>query len=382
MKFLHTADWHVGKTLKGRNRLDEQRAVLAQISRIATDNQVDAVLVAGDLYDTSAPSADAQRLVNATLLGLARDGIEVVVIAGNHDHGRTFEALRELMSAAGITYAGQVRAASAQGVHNFTASSTGEPVVVALVPFLTRRAIIGAEEIVTGDVSENVGKYEASVRTIMSELAGAFSEDSVNIVMAHLTMTGGIMGGGEREAQSVLEYHVSPDVFPAGASYVALGHLHKRQRIRAGVPVHYAGSPLAVDFGEQAYDPVVCLVDVAPGRRAQVTDVPVTAGRKLRTITGTADQVRAAAADCGDDYLRVVLREAARAGTKDLIMDALPNTLEIRIHPDFQEVPQQRRLSVTSRSAHDLFADYCRDAHIDDPRVVALFDQLFEESLR
>ena len=78
MRFLHTADWHVGKTLKGRSRLAEQEQVLREIVRIARAHEVDAVLVAGDLYDTAAPSADAQKLVNRTLLGLAQDGVEVI----------------------------------------------------------------------------------------------------------------------------------------------------------------------------------------------------------------------------------------------------------------------------------------------------------------
>ena len=109
MKFLHTADWHVGKTLKGRDRLDEQRAVLAEIASIAEANEVDAVLVAGDVYDLSAPSAPAQQLVVQALLRMRRAGAEVIVIAGNHDHGPTFEAYRPLMGVAGITLAGMYR---------------------------------------------------------------------------------------------------------------------------------------------------------------------------------------------------------------------------------------------------------------------------------
>ena len=85
MKFMHTADWHVGKTLKGRDRLDEQRAVLAEIAQVAEANQVDAVLVAGDVYESSAPSAQAQHLVVQTLLRLRQAGAEVLVIAGNHN---------------------------------------------------------------------------------------------------------------------------------------------------------------------------------------------------------------------------------------------------------------------------------------------------------
>ena len=109
MKFLHTADWHVGKTLKGRDRLDEQKSVLNEIVGIAEANEVDAVLIAGDVYDSTAPSAPAQQLVVRTLLRLRQTGAQVIVIAGNHDHGPTFEAYRPLMGEIGITLAGMCR---------------------------------------------------------------------------------------------------------------------------------------------------------------------------------------------------------------------------------------------------------------------------------
>ena len=103
MRFLHTSDWHVGKTLKGHSRLDEQELVLREIVGIARDHEVDAVLVAGDLYDTAAPTAAAQQLLVRTLMGMARDGIPVIAIAGNHDHAATIDAYRPLAAAAGAT---------------------------------------------------------------------------------------------------------------------------------------------------------------------------------------------------------------------------------------------------------------------------------------
>ncbi len=99
----------------------------------------------------------------------------MVVIAGNHDHARTFEALRQLMAVAGIDYSGMVRTAEEGGVHRFTARSTGEEAVVALLPFVSRRHIIGSEEIVTGTPSENAGATSESVREIIAALAAAFT---------------------------------------------------------------------------------------------------------------------------------------------------------------------------------------------------------------
>ena len=383
MKFLHTADWHVGKTLKGRSRLEEQQAVLAEIIDVALREEVDAVLIAGDLYDTAAPTADAQRLVNGALLKLASSGIEVVVIAGNHDHARTFEALRQLMAAANIDYAGTVRGAEAGGVHRFAARSTGEEAVVALIPFVSRRYIIGAEEIVTGTPSTNAGRYEDSLRGIIDELTTAFTPETVNIVMAHLTCTGGVMGGGEREAQSIFEYHVSAQSFPVDAHYVALGHLHRRQQIPAPAPVHYSGAPLAVDFGEEENTSVVCLVEVSPTTPARVMDIPITAGRRLRTVSGTVAQLTAAAAEYGDAYLRVVVEEPTRAGLRDEILDALPNALEVRIHPDYaQQGARHAAATHTTRSPRDLFAAYLQEAGVEDPRLTGLFDDLLDETTR
>ena len=380
MKFLHTADWHVGKTLKGRNRLIEQRAVLGEIVDIAINERVDALLIAGDVYDTAAPSAEAQKLVNEALLKLVAAGIEVVVISGNHDHARTFEAMRQLMAAARIEYCGAVRSADEGGVHRFTARSTGEQVVVAMVPFVSRRYIVGSEEIVTGTPSENAGRYEASMREIIDSLATAFGPGTVNLVMAHATCTGGLMGGGEREAQSIFEYHVSAQSFPINAHYVALGHLHRRQQIPAPAPVHYSGAPLAVDFGEQENTPVVCLVEASPSSPAQVTDIPVTSGRRLRTVTGTVAALKAAADDFGDAYLRVVVEEHTRAGLRDEVLEALPNALEVRIHPDFTSSPTRHTAQQSTRSPRELFASYCAEVGIDDPRLTTLFSELLDET--
>lgn len=382
MKFLHTADWHVGKTLKGRNRLAEQREVLAQIVEVAREHDVDAVLVAGDLYDTSAPNSHAQRLVNHTLLNLARDGREVVVIAGNHDHGHTFEAFRPVMRAAGIEFAGRVHATADGGVHTFTARSTGEKAVVVLLPFLARRYAYGAEQLVTGTPSENAGRYDEAIRTIIGALSSSFEPDAVNIVMGHVTCTGGVMGGGEREAQSIFEYHVPASAFPVDAHYVALGHLHRRQAMPAACPVHYSGAPLAVDFGEQENTPVVCIVEVAPGIPASVTDVPITAGRRLRTVTGTVAELTARSDEFGDDYLRVVVKEPTRAGLRDDIAEALPNAIEIRIDPEFIKSRTNAPSEHVGKTPRQLFDAYCAEVGIDDPRVTALFDDLYDESTR
>lgn len=382
MKFLHTADWHVGKTLKGRDRLDEQRAVLAEIAAVAEANEVDAVLVAGDVYDLSAPSAAAQQLVVQALLRIRRAGAEVIVIAGNHDHGPTFEAYRPLMGVVGITLAGTVRSAERGGVVRFTARSDGADTQVAVLPFLSQRYAVRAAEIVAHTPSENVRAYDEQVRQVIGSLTAGFGGDTVNLVMSHITCVGGTFGGGERSAQSIFEYSVPASVFPVSAHYVALGHLHRRQTLPAPAPVHYSGAPLAVDFGEQDNTSVVCLVEATPGTPARVTDIPVTAGRRLRTVVGTLAELQARAGDFGDDYLRVYLREQTRAGLRDDTVEIMPNALEVRIDPEFAPQPEKAGRTGEARTARtpaQLFADYCATREVSDPKVAALFGELHDE---
>jgi DNA repair protein SbcD/Mre11 len=379
VKFLHTSDWHVGKNLRGRSRIDEQRAVLGEIVDITRREQPDAVLIAGDLYDSSVPSADAQSLVVRTLLALRDTGAEVLVIAGNHDHPKTFDAYRPLMAAVGINMLGSFLPPTGGGVTTFHARSTGEKANVALLPFLSQRYVVRAADLIDATAADNAASYDQRVRDIVNALATAFTDDAVNVVMSHLTVVGGFLGGGERSAQTIFEYYVNANAFPPETHYVALGHLHRRQTMPAPCPVVYCGAPLAVDFGEQDNTPVVCMVRATSSTPAEVTDVPITTGRRLRTVHGTVTEILNQAHTFGNDYLRVVLREPSRAGIKDEITDILPNVLEVRIDADFAATTATHRSARTGKSPEELFAEFCIERGIVDPRIASLFTELHDE---
>jgi exonuclease SbcD len=174
---------------------------------------------------------------------------------------------------------------------------------------------------------------------------------------------------------------VPATIFPVAAHYVALGHLHRRQSLPAHCPVLYSGSPLAVDFGEQDNTSVVCLVEASPSVPARITDIPITSGRRLRTVRGTLAELEAQAASFGQDYLRVWLREPARAGLRDDTAAVLPNALEVRIDPEFAAPshPDRPDMSSAMRTPDQLFSDYCAAEQVRDERVAALFARLHEE---
>jgi DNA repair protein SbcD/Mre11 len=315
-------------------------------------------------------------------MALAATGTQVVVIAGNHDHAATLDAYRPFAGAAGVTLVGSVRTAESGGVVEF-AGRGGERATVAVLPFLSQRYAVRAAELVSRSPAENTSAYDQQVRSLVKALTGGFRTDAVNFVMAHLTVLGGTFGGGERAAQSIFEYSVPAAIFPADAHYVALGHLHRRQALAAPVPVHYSGAPLAVDFGEQDNTSVVLLVEATPTTPARVTEIPITAGRRLRTVHGTVDELAAMRGAVGDDLLRVWVRERARAGLREEVTELLPNALEVRIDPEFAAPVNASRPegAAVDRSPGELFHEYLGTRSVDDRRVEELFARLHDQVL-
>jgi DNA repair protein SbcD/Mre11 len=382
MKILHTSDWHVGKVLKGRDRYDEHAAVLRSIVQTARDENVDVVLVAGDLFETAAPAAKAQGLVMRSLLALREDGRHVVVIAGNHDNQALMDAVyRPVLGELGLSVLGTPKRPDSGGLVTLRARS-GEVTNVAALPFLSHRYAVRAAEILLHETAEHTLDYARRVADIVALLTAGFTPEAVNVVMAHVTLLGGRRGGGERDVQTVLDYELSASMFPATAHYVALGHLHRQQEIPGPCPIFYSGSPLAVDFGEEANESVALIVTAAPGIRADARPVPVTGGRRLRTLRGTLDEVIAEGEQAGDAYLRVVLAEPGRAGLGDLVREKLPNALEVMLDDEHRPRPGTRsgdKPSRVGRSPLELFGDYLGEQNIEDPRIPRMFAELLDE---
>jgi exonuclease SbcD len=374
-RLLHTSDWHVGKLLRGQSRADEHRAVLAEIVDVAAREDVDLVLVAGDLFETSAPGPESEQIVYRALLDLARI-TPVVVISGNHDNPRRLQAVSPLLSLGRVTLLGQVARPADGGVVEIEASGT--PVQLALVPFVSKRGIVRADALMRDEAYELNQAYDERLRAVIGSLCAGFAADTVNLVCGHLFAAGGSLGGGERSAHTVMDYSVGSMAFPVSAQYVALGHLHRAQDIPGPTRVRYSGSPLQLDFGESADTKSVTVVDLEPGAPAAVREVPLAAGRALRTLTGSMDELEAARGSTGDDFLRIVVTEQRRAGLADEIRAWFEHAVDVMVRaPEVEPTARSRRPDDATPS--DLFATYLHDAGVDDPRLVPAFDALLDE---
>ncbi len=379
MRILHTSDWHVGKVLKGQSRREEHLAVLAEIVDIARAERPDLVLVAGDLFDTAAPSPDAKTIVTRALSALRAAAGAVVAIAGNHDNGAELDALRPWADAAGITLRGTVRSAADQLVSGVTGG--GEAWRLVALPFLSQRYAVRATEMFALTAAEASQTYADHLARLIAALAADAESGTVHLVTAHLTVVGARTGGGERDAHTIQSYAVPASVFPTGTHYVALGHLHRRQQVPGPCPVHYSGSPLAVDFGEEENAPSVSIVEVTATTPAKVRAVPIAAAVPLRTVRGTlADLSTVDGSNPG--WLRVVVREQPRAGLREEVQALLPRALEVRVDPELLPAsdPATPAESRVGRSPRELFAAYLADRGHADAAVQDLFNRLYEEA--
>ena len=378
MRLLHTSDWHVGKAIRGHSRADEHRAVLAEIVGLAADNSVDLVLVAGDLFETAAPSAEAEGIVYRALLELAGTGAEVAVIAGNHDNGRKLEAVAPVFEAAGRIHVVSQPLGSDKGGVLRLQTRGGEDVRLAMLPFVSQRGIVKAKHLMDLQAYENAQNYAERMRRVIEALASGFESDTVNVLMAHAFVHGGRLGGGERAAHFIDDYALSAQAFPAEAGYVALGHVHRPQRIAGPGQIHYCGSPLQFDFGEEQQSKQVNLVDIEPDLPPKMTPLPLSSGRPLRAVTGTLSELDALRGDLSDDpWLRVTVREPRSSGLADSVREMLGDrVVDVRVEDSSSPVP--RRTSRTGRTPSELFDEFLAERNISDERLRALFSELLD----
>ena len=380
MRLLHTGDWHVGRTIRGRSRAEEFAAVLDEVVGIAVQEGVDALLLAGDVYDQRAPGPEADLLVFETLVRLHEAGIPVIAIPGNHDSALRMEALARLLRPIGVHLAPRVLPPDEGGILEVPARDGSAAALVACVPFVPERRFGDAAALFRGS-EDWYQSYAEGMGRLLAAMGDAFRPDRVNVVLAHLFTDGAIPGGGERELTIGMTYAVAPSRLPAQASYVALGHVHRPQAVRgAPAPARYAGSLLQLDFGEVDQRKSVTVVDAEPGRPARVREVALASGRRLVDVGGTLDDLVARAGTLGDAYLRVSVRvDGPTPGVADRVREALPSAVDVRL--DYRRTePEARPAGLASLRPREQFEAYYRASHGAEPppELAGAFDEALE----
>ncbi|MDR2075807.1 MAG: exonuclease SbcCD subunit D C-terminal domain-containing protein [Desulfovibrio sp.] len=294
MKILHTSDWHLGCSLHGRKRHEEHAAFFDRLLDVLRREAVDALLVAGDIFDLSTPGTRAQELYYHFLCRAAGGACRhVVIIAGNHDSPAFLAAPGNLLRNLHIHVFGAISDSPEEEILVLKDAAGRPECIVCAVPFLRDRDIRMAEEGESPADKERklllgIRDHYARVAALARERRAAAGDPPVPVVaMGHLFAAGGTVLGddGVRDLYVGGLAHVQAAVFPDVFDYVALGHLHLPQRVGGSDRIRYSGSPLHLGFSEIGGEKSLCLVSFT-GREAEVRLLPLPLFRRLESIRG------------------------------------------------------------------------------------------------
>ena len=353
MRFIHTADWHLGRSLHGVRLLDEQRAVLDQLVALVRDRRPDALLIAGDIYDRAGPPGDAIDLLDDTLCSILDQGVPVMLIAGNHDGPQLISYGSRLFTARSLYSFGKVTST----IPRVTLGDAAGPVHFYALPYAEPLAIRQA----LGDAA--ISSHQTAVSAWTARVMAEHPPGERAVALAHVFVAGG--GNCESERQLVVGGSAEVDAASfAGFHYVALGHLHRRQCLGDGA-IHYSGSPLKYSFSEVEHLKSVNFVELDAAGGCRVEYLPLQPRHDLRCITGYLADVLIRAPDDPqpEDYLSVRLLD------QGALLDPLARLREV--YPNVLETPRVA-LAVTTTLRRSRY-DY-RTAD-----VTALFAEFYEQ---
>ncbi len=296
MKILHTSDWHLGSSLYDRKRTDEHAAFLGWLVDRIGELDVDALLVAGDVFDNTSPSNRAQEQYYGFLHDVSRTGCRhVVVVGGNHDSPSFLDAPKSLLRALSVHVVGEKREDPAEEIVALKDRQGRLEAVACAVPYLRDRDLRTVE---AGETQEDRSRklveglrahYAAVCETAERIRSGA---DVPLIAMGHLFATGGrtVDGDGVRELYVGSLARIGADSFPAGIDYLALGHLHVPQVVGGSERLRYSGSPIPMGYSESTQVKKVVLVEFV-GRTARPTEIDVPCFQPLVRVSGGLDRI-------------------------------------------------------------------------------------------
>lgn len=375
MRILHTADWHLGKNLEGVSRLDEQEKFLDDFVQIVKDNNIDLVIIAGDIYDSSNPPARAEKLFYRTLKMISNDNrTATLVISGNHDNPDRLVAATPLAMEHGIIMVGTPKTVvpiGSYGCCNIIESGEGyieveinhEKAVIITVPYPSEKRL---NEVIYKDMEEDEEKavsYSDKIFSLFDALKNHFREDTINVVVSHLFTMGSEEGGSERSIQLGGTYIVDSSCFPREAQYIALGHVHKPQIVPGtNKRARYAGSPLQYNKKEINFIKKCYIVELKAKEEAIIEEVELKTYKpidiwKCDSIEEAIDKCKKNADRDSYVYLEVKTDRYIRQeeikemkGYKDDILEITPIIEGVDVDYDYEEV--------SSKSFEELFVDF------------------------
>lgn len=368
MKFLHLSDLHLGKRLNDVSLLEDQRHALEQAVETAHRQQVDAVLIAGDVYQKASPPGEAMALFNDFLTALVDLGIKVFVISGNHDSHLRVSYLSALVRPAGVYISEEFTGTLQQ----YPLNDEYGPVTVHLLPFIKPIAV---RRFFPDAVIET---YQDAVAAVLAH--SPVDPSRRNVLVCHQFITGSETSDSEEHSVGGLD-NIDGSLFEA-FDYVALGHIHKPQKIGRDT-MRYSGSLLKYSFSEANHNKGFCLVDMQEKGKIQISSVPISPLHDVREVRGTMYDVMHM--PYSEDYVRVTLTdEIIPPDARVTLSTVFPNIMTLAVDNSKTAAPLEvlEGKSIQDKSIEELFCDFYRLMNGDVPpseEMLSILREVVEE---
>lgn len=392
MRILHTSDWHLGKTLEGFSRIEEQERFLKEFAEVVEEKAIDIVIIAGDIYDNGNPSAKAEEMFYNCLKDITCSGKRcVLIISGNHDSPERLAAVSSLAKGYGIIISSTPKTVIEKGRYGeaevtdsgegyIELSFRGEKLVILTIPYPSEKRLneIFLEET---DAEKICDSYSEKINELFHNLSLKFRDDTINILVSHLFMQGGETTESERPIELGGAFTVSPDALPDKAQYIALGHLHRPQKVKGTeLNAYYSGSPLQYSKSERNYSKGCYVIDVHAGEPARVESVPFSNSKPIQVwrCQGTDEAIEKCRANADKDiwvYLEIVTDEYISQEDiktmKELKKDILQILPIIKKSEEAVTLQEERK----EKSIKELFTEFYKYKRIVEPdeELIKLF---------
>jgi exonuclease SbcD len=419
MRIIHTSDWHLGQHFMGKTRVKEHRAFLDWLLELIETQKADALVVAGDVFDTGTPPSYARTLYNEFIVSLQNTGCgNTLILGGNHDSDATLNEARSILACLNTRVTAGLSENPGDHVLVMNDRQGSPGLIVCAVPFIRPRDLIKSFGGQSG--KEKQTAMGRAIREFYARVFEAAADEQARLakgdsgrelpIMAtgHLTVVGG------KSSESVRDIYIgSLDAFPASgfpdADYVALGHLHRAQQIKHQDHIRYSGSPIPLSFDEGHLEKQILIADFQDGALKEVTSVPVPCFRRLVCLKGNLEKIEAdikqLAGDLSDapDILRPVWLEVEVAADDYLtdLQDRIQAMIENESRTGSEDNPALELLRVRRRrkdqtsglvpekkerleelKPQEVFSRRLAGEDLDDDRVQVLntlFDEILEQ---
>jgi DNA repair protein SbcD/Mre11 len=397
VRILHTADWHLGKNLEGFSRLSEQEQFIEELISICNNEKIDLIIIAGDVFDTINPPALAEKLFYRSLKELSLNGERpIIAIAGNHDNHERLVASSPLASELGIILIGSYTTLIEKGKYGtncivencgegfISIDLKGEKLVALTMPYASESRL---NKLMFTDVDES--EVQKSYSNKISEMFEAneihYTDDSINIAIGHFHITNGEITNSERDISLGGVYAVNYRALPAKSQYIAMGHLHRMQKIKKSI--YYSGSPIQYSKSEASHEKYVNVVDLKAGIPPIINKVKLTNYKPIEVwkVNGIENAIEMCQKNTEKDcwvYLEITTtRPLVQSEIKE--MKTLKKDI-VEIYPIILNTTEERNFEtlVEEKTPYDEFKDFYYDkfgVHPED-ELVETFTKIWNEN--